>query len=290
MQNITKCLKLRSIHVVYNEATALCKTSSYMKFTIKLLRQHNTNNILVDVRRRDGCALTFRDEYQAIHSAAVFGEIIPPQIPRSMSLSFDMECMQGEHIPLVAGTIERSLETSITHLGSKMYDTRVLALQDLLSITNPLSNETSLISCKLMLEEKYFTIFDYVVSDIMKKVDYNDCGYDDSDEYLRSLTLSLLGNILSSLRNNILFASMIQKKKYNFNISESLIWYTENAENCTWNACLAVKCLRLLWPISPEARPIKVLHCLYNAEKVGKCSHHLLESETGKALAVVMCM
>lgn len=287
VQNITKCLKLRSIHVVYDEATATCKTSSYMKFTIRLLRQHNTNTILVDVRRRDGCCIVFRDEYQALYRATVFGDIIPIQIPCSISLSVDMECMQSKHNPLEASAIERSLETSIAHLGSKIYDTRMLTLQDLLSITDPASKETSLIACKLMLEEKYLTIFEYVASDIMTKVDYSDCRYDDSEEHLRSLTLNLLGNILCALQNNILFASMIQKRQCYANITESLIWYTENAEKCPWNACLAVKCLRLLWPISTEARPFRAVQCLYGAETFGKCSHDFLEKETEKALAVM---
>lgn len=290
VRNITKCLKRRSIHVVYNESTASCKTSSYMKFTIRLLRQHNTDTILVDVRKRDGCALTFRDEYQAIHSAAVFGEIIPPEIPRSMPLSFDMECMQDKHIPFEADTIERSLETSIAHLGSKIYDTRMLAIHDLISMTNSSTIETPLKACRLMLEEKYLTIYDYVVSDIMKKVDYADCGNGDSDEYLRSLTLNLLGNILSSIQNNTNFVSIIQKRRYHANIIETLIWYAENAEKCPWNACLAVKCLRLLVPISVEARSSKALDSLYDAEKVGKCSHDLLERETVKALASVISM
>jgi len=288
VQDIMKCLKLRSIHVVYDEATATCKTSSYMKFTIRLLRQSKaTNTILVNVQRRTGCAIAFRDEYQAIYHAAVFGEITPHQISGSISLPFDMEHMHSEYIPLEAGTVERMLDTSITHLGSKLHDTHVHTLQDLLSITNPSSKETSLMACKLMLEERYFTIFEYVVSDIMKKVDYSDRRYDDSEEHLRSLTLNLLGNILSSLQNNTLFASMIQQKQYYTNITETLIWYAENAVICPWNACLAVKCLRLLWPISAEAELFKAIHCLYHAETVGKCSHNLLEKEAGKALNVM---
>ena len=71
-QNIMNCLQVRSIHAVYDGATADCKTSSYMKFTIRLLRHSkNTDTIMVDVRKRIGCAIAFRDEYQAIYHAAV---------------------------------------------------------------------------------------------------------------------------------------------------------------------------------------------------------------------------
>jgi len=283
-QNIMNCLKVRSIHAVYNGATADCKTSSYMKFTIKLLR-HSKNNdtIMVDVRKRIGCAIAFRDEYQAIYHAAVHGEIKSLQIPLSFT---GLEFMQGEYIPLEKGIIERSLETSIIHLNSKMHDTCVLTLQDLLSMTDSSSKETSSAACKLILE-KYPKIIDYVVNDIIKKVDYSECGNDDTDEYLRSLTLSLLGNVLSSIPGNTSTASMIQKKQYYDCITESLVWYAEKASICPWNACLAMKCLRLLWPTSAEVGTIKAVQWVKYVNEVGKCSHNLLEKEAGEAVDVM---
>ena len=48
-----------------------------------------------------------------------------------------MEHMHGKYIPLEAGTVERILDTSITHLGSKLHDTHVHTIPDLLSITSP---------------------------------------------------------------------------------------------------------------------------------------------------------
>jgi len=286
-QNIMNCLQVRSIHAVYDGATADCKTSSYMKFTIRLLRHSkNTDTIMVDVRKRIGCAIAFRDEYQAIYHAAVHGEIKSCQIPCNASSSFaDMEFMQGEYIPLEKGIIERSLETSIIHLNSKMHDTCVLTLQDLLSMTDSSSKETSSAACKLILE-KYPKIIDYVVSDIIKKVDYSECGDDDTDEYLRSLTLNLLGNVLSSTSSNTSTATII-KEKINDGITESLVWYAEKASICPWNACLAVKCLRLFWPLSAEVVTIKAVQWVKYAEEVGKCSHNLLEKEAGVALIII---
>merc|ERR1719330_1849139 len=47
--------KARSIHAVYEGATVKCKTSSYLKFMIRLLYPaKNVDLILVDVRRVSG--------------------------------------------------------------------------------------------------------------------------------------------------------------------------------------------------------------------------------------------
>ena len=103
---------------------------------------------------------------------------------------------------------------------------------------------------------------------------------------MRSLTLNLLGNVLSSTSSDTSTATMI-KEKINDGITESLVWYAEMASICPWNACLAVKCLRLLWPTSAEVVTTKAVQWIKYAEEVGKCSHNLLEKEAGEALDVM---
>merc|ERR1712008_219918 len=110
--------------------------------------------------------------------------------------------------------IERSIKASSAGIESKVYDARVLTLQDLSMTTNPLSKETSPIACKLILE-KYCNIFEYIVQDITKQVDYR-CSdtYDhDSEEYLLSLTLNLLGNILAVVTKHNTLMSLIQDRQ-----------------------------------------------------------------------------
>jgi len=282
--------KIRSIHAVYAGAISTCKTSSYMKFTIRLLRlSESTDTTLVDVRRRTGCSLAFRDEYRAIFSAAVHGDIIPRKVPRSMAIPFtDVECMQGKNIPLEEGSIERSLNASMNYLDSKMYDTRLLTLQDLLSTTDPSSIETSPEASKLIVTE-YHKIFEYIVDDIMKQVEYGDLDDDDSEEYLRSLTLNILGNILSSVPDNKTPILLINQKQYTISIIQSLAWYVSKAHMCPWNSCLAAKCLRLLASTSSEVRSqigTEANMLLKNAEEFGKCSYELLEKEANAALLV----
>jgi len=291
-QRIFNCNKIRSIHSVYDGAISNCKTTSYMKFTIRLLRL-SENTILIDVQRRAGCSMAFRDEYQAIFCAAVYGEMKPRKAHHSMTISLaDVECMQGYCIPLEEGSIERSLNASMVRLASKMYDTRVLTLQDLLSTTNQSSIDTSPTASKLIVT-KYHTIFEYIVDDIVKQVEYGDDhgddDDDDSEEYLRSLTLTILGNILISVIDNKALLSLIHQKYCTVSIIQSLIWYVSKAQTCPWNSCLAAKCLRLLSSTSSEVINqigTKGYIVLKNAEEVGQCSYELLKHEARAALLV----
>jgi len=291
-QRIFDCNTRRSIQAVYDGAISKCKTTSFMKFTIRLLRvsKGSTDTILVDVRRRTGCSMEFRDEYQAIYSAAVFGEILERKAPRmTMSLT-DVKCMNGNYIPLAEGSIERSLQSSMVHLTSKMYDMRILTLQDLLSTTDPSSIDTSPVASKLIVTE-YHEIFEYIVGDIVKQVEYDDDlnDDDDSEEYLRSLTLAILGNILTSVLDDKALLSLVHETYCNASMIQSLVWYVRKAQTCPWNSCLAAKCLRLLASTSSEMKSqigMEEYAVLKKAEEIGKCSYKLLESEANEALIV----
>jgi len=282
--------KARSIHADYDDdgATVKCKTSSYLKFTIRLLHPaDNADVVLVDVRRLSGCAMAFRDEYQAIYQTVLHGKSFPPKVQTSFA---DLDFMQDMYIPLEKGIIERSLEMSMVNLESKMYDTRIITLQDLLLTTDPDSKETSSTACKLIVE-KYSKILEYVVEDILKRIESADIDDDDSEEYLRSLSLKLLGNVLNSENTNLSLISLEEKNNWAHKLIDSLIWYVGMAKDYPWNACLAARCLRLLAPNFKiqEASDGKLLalDVLENAEKYGKNSYMLLEHEAHEAILVL---
>jgi len=275
-------MKTRNICAAYKGSTATCKTSSYMKFTVRLLRDpEDDDNIFVDVRRRAGCAMSFRDEHQAIKHAVRYGECPLPVDRRVMTGSFaNKDFMEGKYIPLGKDVIEQSLRASVKDLESKYYEARELAVQDLNSTTDPASKGTSPKACKLILE-KFPKILKYIMNDVKKRVDYDDVNDDDSDEYLRSLTLNLLFNIISSDPKNETLISTV----YNDSIIDHLVWYVSEALTCPWNACLAAKCLGQLKDIS--SKDGRVFEALEKAEKVGENIHHLLEQEAKGAISEI---
>jgi len=279
--NVMECMKLRSLHVVFDGAIANCKTTKYTKFTIKLLRKSlDEDTILVDIRRTDGCAIEFRDEYQAIYRAAIHGETTHNPAPKKFTIPFD------DLIPLEKGCVERSLERCIQNLETNQHDLYVLTLQDLASITNPSSSGTCKTAGKLIIieDQKYFIIFATIVKDILKKVEHNEYDSDDTEEYLRGLALSIFGNILTSVVNEKSFLSLTKQAQDNNKMIEALVWYVKSALICPWNACLAAKCLGLLRRVISQSLYVDVEQHLENAERIGKLSHNLLAKESRIAL------
>lgn len=269
-----------------------CKTPSHVIFTVKLVRLSQKVNVtLVDVQRQRGCPILFRDEYQALFQAVVYGEMSPCKGPRSMNFIGDMDCEHIDYIPLDKSDIERSLKVASVNFESKMYDACVVTLQDLSKTTDPLSKETSSIACKLILD-KYYKIFEYIVDDISNEVDYNGTKtYDhESEEYLRSLTLNLLGNILMVVSKHSTLTSLIQDKQSIVPIIKSLLWYVRMANACPINASLAAKCLRLLVSVSPDTIfmfDMDTNMTLENARRFGKLTYSILEKEAQAALIAV---
>lgn len=281
-QNVMECMKLRSLHVVFDGAIANCKTTKYTKFTIRLLRKSmDEDTILVDIRRTDGCAIEFRDEYQAIYRAAIHGETTPSPGPKKFTIPFG-----DDLIPLEEGCVERSLDRCMKNLECNQHDLYVLTLQDLVSITKSSSSGTCKIAGKLIIieDQKYFKIFQNIVKDILKKVEPSEYDSDDTEEYLRGLALSIFGNILTSVVNEASFRFLIGRAQYNNEMIEALVWYVKNASKCPWNACLAAKCLGLLRRVFSQALYVNVEQHLENAEAIGKLSHNLLAKESRTAL------
>ena len=82
--------KARSIHAVYDGATVKCKTSSYLKFAVRLLLPaQNAEYVMVDVRRVSGCAMAFREEYQALQ--AVLDINTPSSFQQTSLPDFDIK-------------------------------------------------------------------------------------------------------------------------------------------------------------------------------------------------------
>jgi len=228
--------------------------------------------------------MSFRDEYQALFHAVGHEEITPCEGPQSMTHLGDLDCMK--HIPLEESDIKFSLKAASADIESRMHDACVVTLQDLSITTDPLSKETSQIACKLILE-KYFNIFEYIINDITKKVVYSCANRHDYDpgEYLRSLTLNLLGNILTVVPKHSKLMSLIQDREQNISIIESLLWYVRMAKECPINASLAAKCLRLfvqtdaIYMLDMDANVT-----LENARIFGKLRYPNLEKEAQAAL------
>lgn len=269
--------KARSIHASYHMATVKCKTRKHMKFSIKLSKSSkDANVVVVDVRRLAGCALKFRVEYVAIAQAISPNEVIPLKShglnPFPGIISMDSMEAPGDDI------IKDSLEMARSNLKSEVYDARIIAFEDLLLTTGSESEQTSSTACNLIMGE-YNDILVHVVGDIMRKVQTSVDDDDDSEEFQRSLSLNILANLLDSVNDTQTLGSFIEREHI-----ETLVWYVDKAREHPWNACLAVKCLRLLAPyVNAQHYSDGVYSALNDARSYGEIRYNLLEEETTHA-------
>jgi len=278
--------KTRSVHAIYDiaKATVKCKTSSYMKFVIRLLKTEKAqDSILVEVRRMSGCALAFRDEYQAIVKSVRCDKVTSENIDSNVMESFaSLELMDMPDIPVEDDIVKSSLDSTIVNLKSEVYDARIISLQDLLLTTGSGSKEIASTACRIILDE-YIEILEYVVTDIMEKIDNKNITDDDSDEFERSLNLNILGNLLSSESNNEAITSLIQTTSWTGKLIDTLVWYVDMHSDYPWNACLAAKCLRLLATTRTENAYNGAYSALESARCYGNDKYDLLEKEARAA-------
>lgn len=275
---VYKLNKERSIQVEYDNKNVIakCATRSFMKFDIRLFQGTKGNNIRVEIRRRSGCALSFRDEYQnvfqALHNCHSASRQVSPGMKKNLA---NIEYFNSNFIPLPESSIEESLQLCRNNLSSEVYDTRMLALEELVIITNPSSSEIAPTVCKLILR-KYKAILKFAL-DIIQSV--NDNGEDDFLERFRCMALTLLRNIGERSLEDEVFVSMTQSTK---SLVHCLVGDIKRARNCPWNACLAAKCLSILIE-NPNDAILDVCedahNALKNAKLIGEKSYASLEKE-----------
>jgi len=279
--------KMRSIHAEYDDedAIAKCKTRSFMKFQVRLF-QGSHGTVSIEVQRRSGCSLAFKEEYQAL--LQVFKGDSIPQVPTRNKLDLaQLKCLESDLILLPEGAIEESLELSLKHLSSDMYDTRMLALEDLIASTDSESGDIALKACQLILY-KYTDIFT-IILDLICKVDDLEYYDDDSFERFHCLALTLLRNISIKCSREENFILITSEDK----LLQSLLRDIRMAAKFPWNACLATQCLSKICVNSNQAvarvaeLADSVQEALEKAQEVGEKCYQCLEDEAKHALEIM---
>jgi len=284
--NIHASNKDRSIKVdYYNEdATAKCKTRSFMKFDVRFF-QGEANNAIVEVRRRSGCSLAFNEEYQHIFQLLNF-----KALPRHGNPRVSVNLADIDFIPLPETTIEATLELCLNNISSDNYDTRIHAIEELVKITDPSCTEIAPTVCNLILQ-RYEEIFKSLIN-IVHVLNDDDDDDDDSLEYRHCIALTVIRNIGVLSSENHTFFLMIQSEK---SFVYHLVGNIKMAAKHPWNACLASKCLFLLMT-NPNTAMLNdtmlnvvddARYALKNAQTIGEKSYALLEQETTEAIGIM---
>jgi len=278
-------LRLRSVHAEFNGSTVICKTSSFVTYTIDLYAQSDEVTLL-EVMRRSGCGIAFRVEKEAIINAAQgLGGKAQSKLPVMMKIPADL---LKAYKPPTVHDHEDTLLRSSDQLSNGQRGARLFTVQNLASITSTdkVHCKSAQIMSKLIMEDR---------CDIrgMLAVVLNVSGKErnDIDNQIQNSILTIFSNAMSSLPAEISLKSILEKDSKGFvkSMVPSLVGITNDIEN-PHNACLALRCLCLLLENSCDARSIvseEAYMVVKNAETYGRERHFGLEKQANSVLTLL---
>jgi len=284
---ICDSLRLRSVHTNYDDSHAICTTSSYVTYSIDLY-DDGEGNTMVEVIRIDGCGFQFRREREAVINAAQGKGGIPPSNLPTM-LKIPPELLRTFKAPTEQEHQDTLLRAS-DQLHSNKYDVQLFVLKNLAAITSSdkVNQESAQIMSRLIMKDTC-DVQSVVVSILASCVQDND----DNNVQMINSCLSIFSNAFSLLSDLKLLESILIDNDNNDAFMEDVIpLFISIVSNCKCphNACLALRCLCLLFNNSTVAQDMlneESQKYLKEAEKFGKQRHMRLQKEAQALLAVL---
>lgn len=300
-RRITETLRSHSIEAAFDcqKAKAKCKTADYVSFRIRLLAGgENCDPVVVEVQRRCGAASSFMKSCRAILNAAEGRSEsqvdLPGSLPPNLKPLGQMKCLQN----ILASEQERSessrtaIEDVVSMLKSPNRDTNALALENLVSLTDPIKTcaiASLQVSKSLVLGDGKHDIREDLVTLAERDV------FDDADELsthyeqLRTLALSAFANALTSCSKDGCLASSLPEQKWLWDsLVPCLMRELKLASTSATTACSAAACLHCVLGCSADAREQLlargIKEDLEAACSVGKATHAMLFDEASRCL------
>jgi hypothetical protein len=264
---IDDCLRMRSVQAKFDveNAEARCTTSTFLIYTVRLFAGQEQGCTVVEVQRRQGCSVAFRNERAAILNAAKgFGSSTPPKMaPLHLSIPEDLMC----HYKAPSDEEIRSLvDRASEHLHSNKLDLQLFGLQNMAAMTDTVKSHAPTA---------------HKISDIILTGDncFANVLMSSCTEEIRNAALSVLRNTMDSLTFSKKLSSLLDDKSQwvEEQLVPSLVEDIRKSSSCPHNACLALRCLCLLLKSSGKVRSQVDAGVLTEAENIGKTSHFDLQ-------------
>lgn len=273
----------RSVVAEYNNSTALCTTSEFLKYNIHLYVTAN-GETKMEVMRHSGCGFKFRTEREAVINAANgLGSVVASSLPFMMNIPESF--LKNYKAPTVR-ELEDMLCRATDRVHSNQQDEQLFIFQNLASLTAPnkVNRESTLQMSKLILKNTMN------ISSII--VEFIKSCTKDTDENNK-----ILNACLTIFSNTMLIVSEEEKLgdvfKQNDSLVETLVPELVGiVEKCTCLhiASIALKCLCLLLNNSPNARDVvtpDTREFVINAQSIGQRRHYRLQEEAKLTLAAL---
>lgn len=278
--NLDNSLRERSVQATFipNEARAVCVTSDFLKYYVNLYCDTD-GSTLVEVQRRKGCSLSFRNERVAI-LCAVEGKSQPPQNSPMLTIPPGLIEEMGGYP--TTDEIKAIIDNCVEQLHRNNHDGKLVAFQHLASMTDSTkSSADSADKAALIIMDPENGTHHVIMTALVT-------GGNSDDEFfimIANACLTIFANCLSSLsQNDDDYERLCHCDNWLVkDLLPSLVCII-NKTYSLHNSHLAMKCLRILLAKSPKVLGA-VKGCtetrttLEAAVAVGKKNHALLEKE-----------
>lgn len=272
---ISESLQMRSVVAVFKNASALCTTSSLLKYVIYLYASPG-GTTTVEVLRQEGCGFAFRTERESVlNSAKGLGAVTPSNLPYQMKIP---EQFLTDYKPPEQSEQERMLSRAVERLHSHSIDEKIFILQNLASITScdKVNSDAASQMSELILRNacEIFGIIANILSSYQQMQDDDDASYQ-----ILNACLNTVANSMETLSENKSLQSILSKSDHILEqIGGSLVGIVRDC-NCPHNTAIALTCFRLILENSTAVNEYvteKTRASIKEAETIGGRTHRKL--------------
>jgi hypothetical protein len=274
---ICESLRMRSVVAIYKNATALCTTSSSLKYVIYLYASTG-GATKVEVQRQVGCGFAFRKEREAVlNSAKGLGAVTPSNLPYQMKIP---EQFLTDYNPPEQSEQERMLSRAVDRLHSDSIDEKIFILQNLASITScdKVNSDAASQMSELVLRNvcEIFRIIATFLNSYQQMQDDDDASYQ-----ILNACLNIVANSMETLSENKSLQLILSKADSDHileQIGGSLVGIVRDC-NCPHNTAIALTCFRLILENSTAVNEYvteKTRASIKEAETMGGRTHRKL--------------
>lgn len=280
---IAVALKESSIQAEYESTKAKCKTEDCVDFRIRLYAGGEEGEpVVVEIQRRSGSARSFMQACRTIFDAAENKTSKPSQsvVPPLGSVS-SMSFLPKAPLGRIQSDFHEALSTTTTLLRSEQMESKVLGLENLLSLTDLTKtgfNTASAASTALCEGDQKYPVRE-MVTQILKEMDESLAV----SRNAVNLSLNAFANALEFYHSQGRLNNTTVLSWFETNVFEDFMGALSDVSHNSFRAYFAARCLKALISCSPSAKTSFSAkggeELLKTARDYASIHHKLLETE-----------
>lgn len=273
-ERISGFLKQQSIFASYEETRVVCSTSCCLHFSIQLWQKNDGNTIIMEMQRKQGCAIRMQSLRQQLKDSILFYGVKPTQESSAPSASLKQQLARMvPPIPAAASEEQGScMELCQEMLSSNLLDQNRMGLESLCILTDASKVQDAAQASDKVLQDSKLQ---------MSLIKYFAASPEDKNLHLLAIKAVAQALEACSASCKIVLGSVFWQT-----VLQTLYQHIQRPHEKPLEACFCIKALRLLSDKCPECldvlqrkHSLPVTAFLQIAHEFGKQHSSSLERE-----------